>query len=355
MTSARSRRTSESDDERAIEAYERVLGWEPANAIASRELEKLFWGREQWERLVALLLDRASRHSDLSTLESVAQLYEDKLGDARAAFLVWLTIFRREPRPQLVEHLDRLAPMANAWDELIGECGVLAEEHEAKHPEAAASVWHVVGRWLRDRTSSLDGAVRALDRALRLVPADVDTLYELLDLLRTTERWTELAALLSERAELETDPQRRGELYAELGEIHETQLGQVGDAIAFYERALASEPESAAVLVALHRAYLATEAWSTLGELLPRLVDALAGTAPSSVIVDLHVELGVILADHLGRPAEAANAFRDALAVDPDNSVAYQGLERALQSAGDATALPMRPSPRSTGHRERSS
>jgi tetratricopeptide (TPR) repeat protein len=328
------------DDDLAIEAYERVLGWDPRNEVASRELEKLYETHRQWEPLAALLLDRASRDDDPAALESVAQLYADKVGDPRNACHVWLAIYRREPgRPHVLDQLDLLAPAANAWEELVGDCSALAVELEGKHPEAAASVWNLVGRWLRDRLSDSDGAIRAFDRALRLQPADVDLLFELLDLLRAHGKWPELVALLSQRVEAEPDPGRQSELYAELGEIYENHLGEPEQAVACYERALAGEPESSSVMIALHRVYLATEAWGALGELLPRLTDALAPTAPRVVIVDLHVELGTIRADHLGLPDAAAIAFREALELDPGNAAAFAGLERVYATTGETVAL----------------
>lgn len=332
------------DEERAIEAYERILKWDPEHEVASQQLESLYWSRKQWEPLATLLLDRASRHADpqarIAALEAVAQMYEDKVGDARAAFLVWLAVFRREPdRPHLVDQLDRLAPTADAWDELVAECSALAEELAPTHPEAAASLWHLVARWSRDRLANHDAAIRALEHTLRLSPTDIDALYELLDLLRADMRWPELVSVLVARAQSEDDRGRRSELYAELGEIHETRLAQAAEAIAFYERALADEPESVPVLVALHRLYLASEAWPQLAALLPRLIDALSLTSPSAVILDLYVELGGVLADRMQQPAEAARAYRDALSFDPQHAGALAGLQHVSQATGDTEAL----------------
>lgn len=320
------------DPERAAEAYERVLELDPQNAAASQALASIYAANAQWERLVALLLER----DDVAALEQVAQIYEERLGDARAAFLVWLTVLRRDETPVLlVEHLDRLAPLANAWSELVAETEQLAGELAARHPEAAAALYHSVGRWQRNRLANHDAAIASLQRALALAPGDVDTLYELLEVLRAEARWMDLAALLAQRAADEATPALRAELLAELGDIHETRLGQPDEAIAIYERALADDPEASAVLVALHRCYLATERWGELGDLLPRLIDALAVTAPKAVVVELYVELGSVLHEHLGRTPDAVAAYRDALAIDPGHAPALEG----LAATGDTEAL----------------
>jgi tetratricopeptide (TPR) repeat protein len=311
------------DDERAVEAYERVLELDPENAEAQRALEELYAQKQQWEPLVALLLEK----DDPSAFEQVARIYEERIRDARAAFLVWLTVMRRDPTPALlVEHLDRLATIADAWAELAVESEQLAAELAGAHPEAAASLYHLVGRWQRDRLANHDAAIASLDRALKLAPTDVDTLYELLDLLRSNGRWTDLAAVLRERAQHETAPGPRSELYSELGDVYETRLDQPEEAIDYYQRALVDEPESMTALVALHRCYLATSAWEELGVLLPRLIEVLAPTAEHAVIVDLYVELGNVLGEHLGKTGEAVDAFREALAIDPGHAAALEGL-----------------------------
>jgi tetratricopeptide (TPR) repeat protein len=292
---------------------------------------------EHWQPLVQLLLDRASRTGEFEPLIAVAHLNEDKLADPGAAFLVWLTVFRREPtRAHLIEQLDRLAGRAGDWNELLTETRSLAEELEPAHPGAAAQLWQMIGTWLRDRLGNRDAAAAPFERAARLNPDATDQAAEL---LRSDGRWMELIALLLRRAEAEPDAKRRSELYGEVAEIYETKLGQPGEAIAWYERAAAGDPRSSTFLVALHRLYLDSEAWEVLGELLPRLIEVLGPDAPRAVIVDLQVELGTILADHLGRPDDAIESFRDALALDPKHVPALQGLAKVYQDTGQTEAL----------------
>ena len=296
------------DPGRAIEAYERILAAEPAHPIASAQLEELYTARHEWEPLAAQMLDRASREPDASAssaaLADVAAVYEHKVGDARAALLVWLTVLRREPtRPRLIDELARLAPAANAWDEIATEATGAAETIEVTHPAIAAELWQLVGRWSRDRIADRDAAIRAFERALRLEPAA---------------------------------PERASELNAELGELHEALPAL---AIQYYAAALDGRPEETSILVALHRLYLATGAWEELAELIPRLIDALAPSTTVAVIVELHVELGTILAERLDRADLAVGAFQDALALDPKHADALRRIAAVYEATGQAEAL----------------
>lgn len=296
------------DPGRAIEAYERIARAEPGHPIAAAQLEELYAARHEWEPLAAQMLDRASREPDpaasIAALVAVAEVYEHKVGDARAALLVWLTVLRREPdRSRLLEEIARLALAANAWDEIVAEARAAAETIEATHPAIAAAAWQLIGGWSRDRLADREAAIRAFERALGLEPEDI-----------------EIASALN----------------AELGELHESLPAL---AIEYYAAALAGQPESTPILVALHRLYLATQAWEELAELVPRLIDALAPSTTVAVIADLQVELGTVLADRLDRPDLAVGAFQDALALDPKHPEALRRIAAVYEATGQAEAL----------------
>jgi tetratricopeptide (TPR) repeat protein len=216
---------------------------------------------------------------------SVANLYEGKTHDAEAAFIVWLTVFRREPtRPHLIEQLDRLARSVADCSELVGETQKLADELAPEHPTVAAALWQEIATWLRDRLGNREEAVRAFGRAAQLDPS-IAARDEAAELLRNDGRWPELIELLARRADGETDARRRCEIFEEIATVYEDQLGQPGEAVAWFERATNADPESGSALVALHRLYLEGQAWDALSELLPRLIEVIGPSTPRSVIV----------------------------------------------------------------------
>lgn len=331
------------DDERAVQAYEKILQWQPEHELAQRQLEELYTRHERWQPLAGLLLDRASRHADPRTrveaLESVARMYEDKVRDSSAAALVWLAVLRREPaRTGVMDQIERLAGLDATWDEVIPDCEALAGELEAGHPAAAADIWLHAARWRREQLSDRDGAVTALEHAARLRPGDRAVAAELVEIRRIAGPWVELAAALARSAELEPEP-HRSELYAELGEVHEQRLGQAADAITAYQRAIHGDPNNVRSLVALRGLYRQIEDWGSLADILAQLHEALGGNADRDEIVELHVERGQILAEHLGRADDAVNAYKEALALDPRHAPAFHGLEQVFHTTGQTEEL----------------
>ena len=340
------------DDERAIAAYERILDWEPAHEVATRELEELYSARQQWEPLAALLLDRASRQrgsrAGVAALEAVAQMYEDKVGDAaRGVPRVARGVPpRARARRSCSSSSSGSAPRRDAWDELLAEGRALAEELEATHPAAAAEVWQLVGRWTRDHAANRDDAAHAFDRALRLQPDDRDTLAELLELLRGDGRWHR-ARRAARRARAEPSPISSAAASSTPSSASSTrrQLGEPAEAIAWYERGARRRARGA------RRCSSRCTGCTSQTEALGRARRAAAaadrrarpGGATARGIVDLHVELGTLLADHLGRPDDAvARVQRRARA----RSEARAGVRRHRSGSTRRPARPRRCSTR---------
>src|SRR6185295_14884951 len=89
----------------------------------------------------------------------------------------------------------------------------------------------------------------------------------------------------------------------------------------------------------LHRLYRQTAAWQQLAELMPQLIQAHDVIDERGRVLELHCELGSVLADHLGRTEDAIGAYQAALAVDPKHPPAYQGIARVYQATGQTEAL----------------
>jgi golgin subfamily B member 1 len=320
------------DDARAIETYERIRSWAPAHELAAQKLEELYRAHGRWEPLVALLVDRAD-------LETAAQIYEQQLDDPRAAFLVWLTLLRREPRrPGGLEALEQLGAAAAAWNELLPECEALAGALDSLDGEAAARLWRQLGRWKRDHLGLRQESAEAFDHALRHAPEDSDTLDELLELRRELGPWKDLATALSRRAALDLDPVRRSERLVELGRVYETRLDQPGEAVAAYEDAVAADPPCRAALVGLSRIHREREKWGDLAAVLERLLEALDDSATSDEKLALNLELGVVLVERLGRPEQALRPLQEALALDATNRRALHALAMVHQASGQHEA-----------------
>lgn len=241
---------SRGETEEAIAHYRRVLEAVPSSLVAFSGAEKLFSSRSNWEDLAALYEQTASSVEDkdpefaqmlliraaevveghledperaLSTLNRAGALVE---GNVTAERLSASILLRLERFPEAVQVLERLVEHATN-----AQCAtVLLDE--------IASI---------QRAQLQDGA-GAIDTYRRILVADAQATWvlEILAELHAEQgRWTELAAIHDQKAELETTDERAAAQLAVAGWVLQCHGGAPEAAEARYRKALERYPDSA--------------------------------------------------------------------------------------------------------------
>src|SRR5262249_41407111 len=116
-------------------------------------------------------------------------------------------------------------------------------------------------------------------------------------------------------------------------DLYESQIQDANQAIAAYQQAVASSPESKPALVALERLYRRTEQWDALIDVLSRRA---ALETEDREVVRLRLEIGQIWDLRLYDAGQAIGAYNSVLEVDATNLAAL----RALEQLYDKTSQP---------------
>jgi|GEM_PF-761280 len=230
--------------ERAIELYTEVLssaGDDRENAcLAAHRLDQLLAQAklparrcDVLERLADLEQDPVVRKHALGEAAIVAL---DELGDAERAVVCWRKRLADDPddraaRDGLIVALER----TDHHEELIRALGERAER--ATDDLAArldrvriASIW-------RQQVGSAEHAIAAWQTVRETHGRDQESYDALVDLYTTTERWRDLALLVSEEADSADDPARAKELRQMLGGIYAEKLSETTQALQAYVQA----------------------------------------------------------------------------------------------------------------------
>lgn len=319
----------------AADVFERILQIDPSNHSASVELEQLYRQRQNWEPLVALLIDRAEYLAEQprerqNVLCTVAEVYETHLGDPDNAFQVLGIAFEIDySNDRVAAELERLATQAGKWNELVGQWTQVAQAEE--DPKTAAELWVKIARWGDSALQNTDYAIQTAGYALQLDPSNSGAMSALEDFYRKTSLWPELVGVLQRHAEVEEDPEKRVLTLTALAETYEVQMGDVPQATLAYERALAGDERCLPAIEALERLHRRTNAWD-------RLVDVL--TKKSHVVDDadeamrLSLQVGQIWETRLGDDRRAIEAYKEVLIADARNMEALNALERLYHKTG---------------------
>jgi golgin subfamily B member 1 len=213
-------------------ALERVPGHAPAVAAlekladhkdlfdeAAEILESVYRVQGTTARLAGLyekrveFADGAEAKSEMR--QKLAHVLEHDVRDpARGLAVLEEGIAETPSDSALLEEIERLAGVTGNWTTAARALSAAIERHRDHIvPDLACTLSLRLSRWLRDRAGDPAGAEAALVRGLEFDPVNDDLLEQLEDLQRGSGRARDLVETMRRRAKLQSDEERRAELY----------------------------------------------------------------------------------------------------------------------------------------------
>ncbi|MDB4994304.1 MAG: Exonuclease SbcC, partial [Myxococcaceae bacterium] len=246
------------DPTRAIELYLRLLSVPAASSeallTASRRVDPLLLAAARpRERLTVL-----ERMSDLETeprarreaLGAAAHLAAD-LGEHDRSITAWeIRLADDDSDAEALDGLVALLEQDQRWQPLVAALTRRATAGLSDTQRRADRVR--IARVHADELSQPDAAIDAWHAIDTEFGASEESTRALAGLLKSTERWEELATLLEGAATRETSIETRATLLRQLGDVRRERLADPAGAIKSYEAALAADPREPGALDGLH-------------------------------------------------------------------------------------------------------
>jgi len=344
----------------AIEAYERALELEPASAFTIDNLIALHEQKNDASRLVDLYRRRVELCGEddeglkFQLLVDAAGRLENDLGDRRDAIECLTQALSVRPADgEVLRRLDALYTHERMWAELLDnlklQAGSTQDDGARRALKKRIAALYAVE--LQDAQSALEAyrevleagfdaeaaaAIRGIGEGHDELRADAADALE--PVLRAAGRHDELAGVLELRLRVQTEPADRARTLRALAEVCETALGDPERAQSALLRALAEEPQDAALHDEIERlaARSGVEGWRRYADALQ---ERAAGIFDANVAADLFVRLGRVCEDKLDDPARAAKAYVAAAERMGDDPTVLGALDRLFARLGDTRAL----------------
>lgn len=329
--------------DKAIDAWKQLLRNDPTSGEAKEALKRLYRKAEKWNPLLDLLkheideLPDADVRGRVERLYDVVAIYRDNLRQDPMVLNTYNAILKLDPedRRAVDELADKYRAMGR-WQDLIGVLGRKAEMAGVPVPERAAILRETADLWI-DRFGNYAQAIRPLERLLELSPTDLDAIARLKDIYTRRRQWRQLIGLLGKEA----DAAQGGERLHKLSEMARLAAERVGDtrlSIEIHNRVVAEHGDGGDedTLAALANLYEREKRWLALAEILGR--QRRRAQTPQEAVALLEKQ-GALLADRVGAPAQAAEAFADILKLDPGHAKALRTLRELYAAAQDWDGL----------------
>ncbi len=285
-----------------------------------------------WESLATALSDgtvRASLHTAVATAREVSL---DDLPGATASFKRAL---EADPaHPGALAAIEPIHLRARAW---IDYARVLVAQGDlVGEPAAARELYERAGDVLWECAGDAPSAAACYERAAAMAPREIAPLEKFGAVLEGAGRWTDLPRVYERMLQIQRDPMLQAAVLLKLGNVYETRLERIDDALKAYRRALDAHPTFTPAAQALSELYRAQQQWAEHVALESIEADRL--TQPSQR-ASRYVSLGEILETRLEQTEAAIDRYDRALALDPGNTAAFDALDRIHRASGQWDAL----------------
>ncbi len=319
--------------EDAVESARRVLDIEPHTPSELMRLEELFVTAGAHGEAVRVKTARAalaeSRGEQVEIWLEVAELYERKLNRRSGSAAAYERVLDLEPG-----HPRAYAALAAMYEE-GGDYRRLVDLHDRQleHVEEAegrrAILWAIVEiqeRWLGHPDLAFVAACRAFSEE----GADERAQALAERLARETSSWDLLAAVYAEQLE-QVGAARAVELRRRLGEIHADQLADRASAERYFSQVLSARPEDDATRRRLVELWAAEGRWAEVVSLHEEEFGLSTDPARRQALL---FEIARIEEQERADPDAAISAAKQALDLDSDDPMAFEGFGRLLRQNG---------------------
>ncbi|MBQ9396840.1 MAG: hypothetical protein IJU23_15165 [Proteobacteria bacterium] len=233
------------DASKAIEAYRKMLEIDDSDRETLDQLESLYTNEQNWTELIDIL----KRKSDIGTgdekvdiLRKMATINGDCISDTKAAIACYQEILENvSDDMDALNALESLYSQTEDWEHLSDNYGIklqLATENDDKR-----NILQEMAAIQENHLKNFEEAIQLHVQILDLFPEDEKALDALDSLYLGQECYDDLAEILRKKLELHRDSEVADTIEYRLGQVYQTKLNSIEQAIEYYKSILERRPE----------------------------------------------------------------------------------------------------------------
>ncbi len=324
------------DVAKAEETYRYVLGVEPLDEGALSNLDRIYTQLEQYPELAGTLEQRvrvpAEPYEIIELYSRLGQTYEERLAQLDDAIRAYRKIFDELERTneQAIYALERIFGQKGAWVDLKS---VYERQLEiAVGDSAEADIRAKMAHLYADHLNDINASVETWKRVLELRGEDPEALGALANLYERMQQWAELCDVLERHYYIAADDESRVAVLLRRAKLYTDQLGRDDSALEDYQRVLDVDYGNVEALYAISEIWRRRSDANEIVQSLHQTIDRAQAVLPAENQIAIFRELGTIYQSTLNQPADAIDAWRRLLAVDPRDFEAMAALENLLRA-----------------------
>ncbi len=263
------------DHEPTLRALEGIASGTKDPLAAAAVLEPVYEGASDWPKLIRIHEVQVQHTPDpfqrVELLHRVARLYEDTLDNHASAFDTLARALEFDNgNEDTLQNFERLATVVNRWPEVAAKYDVELDRL-GENPTRFVDLGLRTAQIFETQLEDVDNAIRRYKRVVEVDPENQAAIRALDRLYSQTERWADLAQVLTREAEIAQSPDDIVDFRFRLGQVHQARLADLDGAILAYRDVLAASPEHRPTLEALEALFASGTKQLEIAEILEPL------------------------------------------------------------------------------------
>jgi tetratricopeptide (TPR) repeat protein len=325
------------DSRQSVRLNRKLLAIDPTDSRAAATLEAHYEDAQDRSGLVEVLKMRLANTQGTETVEllkKIARTSEEGARDVDTATEHYNKILELEPENRdALDALGRIYESTEQWAELIDITRRQIKVTSDRNTKAL--LYFKCGSVMEAKFGREQDAIRYYDAAIKTSPSCLPAVHGLRDLYRRREEWPRVIETLELEVKLWTDDKERAGVFAQIGRIHEKQLGDPERAMQFYDSALSVDPDCLLANQALFEHYFDRSEWDKAWPIASSLAQKAMREGDPTTRSEFYRKRGVV-AHKIGDPKAAADSFIVALELKPLNTQALDDFGTLAREQPDA-------------------
>ncbi len=321
--------------EYAIPYYQQILGLDPANVAAMRQMADLYRSTQQYPTLAQVLgrlVDITSDPSDkASVYVQMGELAEQHLNVPEQARTYFKQALDSDPKHiGALEALERVYRQSGEWNELLDILRRKADSLGDTHAVLDAKLQ--IAETYEDRTGNVDEAITTYQQVLTADPQNLRAMKGLERLYAQREKWPELLQVLEQQYDVVTTEKERIAILLRVAAMWEEEFVKPDKAAERLEKVVEIDPTNETALSSLARIYKGAQRWDQLIYTLERHVSATSDRGEKQRLL---AEIGDTYHVEVKDLDKAVDAYLNITSINSDNVTALDALARIYDKRGD--------------------
>jgi len=327
------------DDFMAEQHWQKALELQPGDKECLDRLSSLYRKNEEYERLIEILekmiLSGIYEQDEVLNMKiERAGLLTTEVPRTEDAIIQWLEVLDEQSNHMdALQNLQELYEQNSQFQESVGILEKLAEL--AEEPEKQVELLTQAAETTARQVGDTQHASELYARIIEIAPNNLDAYEQYEMLLRTTERWDELAETLLKKVDaLEETDDKVAALY-EISGVYENQLGKPELALVIYQKSLLLDPENESGLEELWRLSQSTGMWEEYVDFIEEVQEKLSGDS----LVSQLMRAASVASARMNAPERAIKLYTTVVTTDEDRMGAWDALVELYDQTGNNEEL----------------